>query len=492
MTTERIEVPRLIAADPADIFRLLCDPQGHVAIDSSGHAQWPAATRSAAVGDTFVVHMDREALNDYPLGKYDVTVSITAFEQDREIAWTILGALRPRSATSTATRSSRSTRAPSSPRTTTGPASTRCGGRPPSCAVRGARPLGSWPAPLPGVPRPVSSRPPPAKRGGPAPPPPPRDHHPPLLTCPPPAQCGQPSATSSAARRWRRRRRRARAARGRNRGDPAVLIPTRFLAGSPAGPWPRRGRARCLLGVTVGREGRVVGIVEGAGGRLAIGRSGIKPVGVRRDVRRSRRHLWTVTAGRPGQVGPDLDGPVSRPPVRSSSQPVIVVAGRPRSRRRGRWPGARTSRSAPRQAGGVALVADEDHGLVGAGDLGQAPLTVGVEPPLHVAADHEGPGARRRARAARPGGCRRQAALGPHGGEVGGPGRAARPGKPAGWQSDGARPRPASGRASGTASVAVTGRPAGRVQHVRGAAGPPPSDARAPRPRSRRVAQAAS
>ena len=33
---ERIEVERKVAADPATIFRLLCDPQGHVAIDSSG------------------------------------------------------------------------------------------------------------------------------------------------------------------------------------------------------------------------------------------------------------------------------------------------------------------------------------------------------------------------------------------------------------------------------------------------------------------------
>jgi hypothetical protein len=39
--------------------------------------------------------MDREALNDYPLGRYDVTVTITTFEQDREIAWTILGQIRP-------------------------------------------------------------------------------------------------------------------------------------------------------------------------------------------------------------------------------------------------------------------------------------------------------------------------------------------------------------------------------------------------------------
>jgi len=43
--------------------------------------------------------MDREALNDYPMGLYDVTVTITAFEPDREIAWTILGKIatdRPR------------------------------------------------------------------------------------------------------------------------------------------------------------------------------------------------------------------------------------------------------------------------------------------------------------------------------------------------------------------------------------------------------------
>ena len=32
--------------------------------------------------------MDREALNDYPLGLYDVTVTITTFVPDREIAWT--------------------------------------------------------------------------------------------------------------------------------------------------------------------------------------------------------------------------------------------------------------------------------------------------------------------------------------------------------------------------------------------------------------------
>ncbi len=50
---------------------------------------------AAAAGDTFVVHMDRESLGDVPLGRYDVTVTIRTFEEDREISWTILGAVRP-------------------------------------------------------------------------------------------------------------------------------------------------------------------------------------------------------------------------------------------------------------------------------------------------------------------------------------------------------------------------------------------------------------
>jgi hypothetical protein len=85
----------MIAADAADIFRVLCDPQGHVAIDSSGMLMDAAGEPVAAVGDSFVVHMDREALNDYPLGRYDVTVAITTFVPDREIAWTVLGTIRP-------------------------------------------------------------------------------------------------------------------------------------------------------------------------------------------------------------------------------------------------------------------------------------------------------------------------------------------------------------------------------------------------------------
>ena len=95
MTAERIEVQRTIAADPPAIFEVLCDPQGHVAIDSAGMLMDATGEPVRAVGDRFVVHMDREALNDYPMGKYDVTVVITKLDPDREIAWTIEGQIKP-------------------------------------------------------------------------------------------------------------------------------------------------------------------------------------------------------------------------------------------------------------------------------------------------------------------------------------------------------------------------------------------------------------
>ena len=94
-TPERIEVQRPIAADAADIFAIVSSPDGHVQIDASGMLMSSTGEPATAVGDTFVIHMDREALNDYPLGLYDVTVEIVTFEQDREIAWTILGQIKP-------------------------------------------------------------------------------------------------------------------------------------------------------------------------------------------------------------------------------------------------------------------------------------------------------------------------------------------------------------------------------------------------------------
>ena len=95
MTAERFEVRREIEAAPAKVFALLCDPSGHVAIDSSGMLQSAEGNVVRQVDDQFVVHMDREALNDYPLGTYDVTVIITRFEQDALIEWTISGTIQP-------------------------------------------------------------------------------------------------------------------------------------------------------------------------------------------------------------------------------------------------------------------------------------------------------------------------------------------------------------------------------------------------------------
>ena len=92
---ERIEVQRTIPAEPARIFSVLRDPQGHVTIDSSGMLMDATGDPATKVGDSFVVHMDRESLNDYPMGRYDVTVNIVTFEADREIAWTILGQIKP-------------------------------------------------------------------------------------------------------------------------------------------------------------------------------------------------------------------------------------------------------------------------------------------------------------------------------------------------------------------------------------------------------------
>ena len=92
---ERLEVQRAVAASPGEIFAVLSDPRGHVAIDSSGMLMAASGDPVGKAGDTFVVHMDREALNDVPMGEYDVTVNITTLVPDREIAWTIKGRIRP-------------------------------------------------------------------------------------------------------------------------------------------------------------------------------------------------------------------------------------------------------------------------------------------------------------------------------------------------------------------------------------------------------------
>jgi len=88
---ERFEVQRTIPADAGKIFDVVRSPAGHVAIDATGMLQGASGDPAGAVGDTFVIHMDRESLGDLPMGKYDVTVTITAYEQDSFIAWEVSG-----------------------------------------------------------------------------------------------------------------------------------------------------------------------------------------------------------------------------------------------------------------------------------------------------------------------------------------------------------------------------------------------------------------
>jgi hypothetical protein len=93
--SRRIEVDRAIAAEPSEIFDVLRSPEGHVQIDASGMLMSAEGEPATAVGDRFVVHMDRDSLRDFDLGEYDVIVIISTFEQDREIAWTIDGKMQP-------------------------------------------------------------------------------------------------------------------------------------------------------------------------------------------------------------------------------------------------------------------------------------------------------------------------------------------------------------------------------------------------------------
>lgn len=88
--SDRLEVTRVIPAEPSAIFAVLRDPAGHVAIDASGMLMSWSGVPASAVGDTFEIHMHRDGLGDIPLGAYDVIVKITTFTPDAEIAWTVV------------------------------------------------------------------------------------------------------------------------------------------------------------------------------------------------------------------------------------------------------------------------------------------------------------------------------------------------------------------------------------------------------------------
>ena len=89
--SDRLEVTRVLPADPSAIFAVLRDPAGQRRDrTASGMLMSSSGVPASAVGDTFEINMHHDGLGDIPLGAYDVTVKITTFSPDAEIAWTVV------------------------------------------------------------------------------------------------------------------------------------------------------------------------------------------------------------------------------------------------------------------------------------------------------------------------------------------------------------------------------------------------------------------
>jgi hypothetical protein len=88
--TNRIDVSRTVHASPSDVFRIVTDPKMQVTIDGSGMlVAAPDSKRLEAVGDTFVMDMDRESLGDVPMGKYTVLNIVTQIVPDSLLEWNV-------------------------------------------------------------------------------------------------------------------------------------------------------------------------------------------------------------------------------------------------------------------------------------------------------------------------------------------------------------------------------------------------------------------
>jgi len=95
-TESRLELTRTINAPAAAVFAVITDPAGHVEIDGSGMLVAAEDARPVtAVGDSFIMNMDREALGDIPLGKYQVRNTVTAFVPDELFEWNVGGVDQP-------------------------------------------------------------------------------------------------------------------------------------------------------------------------------------------------------------------------------------------------------------------------------------------------------------------------------------------------------------------------------------------------------------
>ena len=94
----RVSVSREIPASAEVIFAMITLPAGHVAMDGSGSlVSAPSNHQLLALGDTFLMDMDRESLGDIPdMGKYQVENEVHAFEADRLLEWTVGMVDRPK------------------------------------------------------------------------------------------------------------------------------------------------------------------------------------------------------------------------------------------------------------------------------------------------------------------------------------------------------------------------------------------------------------
>jgi hypothetical protein len=86
----RLAVTGRAKTSPAEIFRIVTDPEMHVEIDGSGMLEAaPDSKRLAAAGDTFEMAMDRESLGDIPMGKYKVLNTVTRIVPNSLLEWNV-------------------------------------------------------------------------------------------------------------------------------------------------------------------------------------------------------------------------------------------------------------------------------------------------------------------------------------------------------------------------------------------------------------------
>jgi hypothetical protein len=89
-SADRIAASRTVTASPAEVFRIVTDPAMQVEIDGSGMLEAaPGAHRLEAVGDTFLMEMDREPLGDQPMGKYQSLNTVTRIVPDELLEWNV-------------------------------------------------------------------------------------------------------------------------------------------------------------------------------------------------------------------------------------------------------------------------------------------------------------------------------------------------------------------------------------------------------------------